>query len=151
MANTFTTLDAAWPSEFLRAEATAIAAKVTYNDVVNAVELLRYDLVNTGGPIGGTRGGLIKSLTAIPQGTVSSGGVQLLLMTTIDGAVTYRLKRSVLMPAYTFSTTSQVPLTDFGFTEAAPFRLAGGERLWIGTSLTITGGVAFHAEGDGFG
>lgn len=145
----FSVLDAAWPGEFLGADAVAVAAKTTYTDITNAVEMLRNDGATTGNFIGGTKGGLIKSLRAIPQGTVSSGGVQLMIISTRNGT-TFKLRKSVLMPAYTFSTTSAVPETDFGLTEAAPLRVVGGERWYVGTSLTITGGVAFWAEGDGF-
>ena len=148
MTAVLNSFDMACPTQFLRGRAIVTAAKATYGDLANAVEILRYDINNAGGPIGGSKGGLIKSVTALPRATVSAS--QLLIFSSLDNGATIDLRLSALMAAFTMGASAAVPVTDFGLTEDAVLRVAAGERLWAASAQALAAGIVFNVAGDGF-
>ncbi|MBB3996874.1 hypothetical protein [Aureimonas pseudogalii] len=114
------------------------AAKTTYNDAANAV------LIHTAG----ADGDLVRRITAVPRATVTA--TQLQLYRSTDGGTTLILCGSVLMPAYTMSQTTAVPVTDFGINFAQPLGLAPNERLYVGIGVALAAGIAFTVEAEGF-
>ena len=151
-APAFSNFDLAFPTEFLRAKGVVAAAMASMAPTLaapnGAVELLRYDLVAAGGPIGGTRGGFIKGLTALPRATVAAG--RLFLFSSIDGAA-LDLRGIAAMAAYDSTQASAYPPIDFAFSEGIPRRVSAGERWFVGASIALGPGIAFEADGDGFG
>ena len=151
-APAFSNFDLAFPSEFLRAKAVVATAMASMAPTLAApgaaVELLRYDLVAGGGPIGGTRGGFIKGLIALPRATVAAGRV--FLFSSLDGAA-LELRGIAAMAAYDSTQVSAYNPADFGFSEGVPRRVSAGERWFVGASVALGAGIAFEADGDGFG
>lgn len=123
-----------YPQSQKFASAIATAAKTTYNDAVNAVLLMT----------AGADGALITRLTAIPRATVTA--TQLQLYVSPDNGTTLYLVNTALMPAYTMAQTTQAAPTDFGYTPAAPLRIAGTNRLYIAAGVALAGGIVFNAE-----
>jgi hypothetical protein len=50
------------------------------------------------------------------------------------------------MAAHTVEVTTAIPVTNFGYTEEVPIRLAAGEELYVATTVALAGGIVFHAE-----
>ena len=144
----FATYDAAWPTQFLRGKAVVSAAKTTFADLANAVEILRYDIVAAGGPLGGAQGGLIKRATGLARATF--GGGRLLLFSSLDNGATIDQRGVAALAAYDTSQSTAVTPADFGATETVPFRVAAGERWWAATAVALAGGIIVQVEGDGF-
>ena len=140
--------DAAWPTQFLRARAVVTAAKTTFADLVNAVELQRFDINAAGGPIGGNYGGLIKRVTASARATFTGG--RLFLFASLDNGNTIDQRGFALLAAYDTTQSTGVAPADFGATETVPFRVAAGERWWAATAVALAAGIVVQAEGDGF-
>lgn len=146
-APAFANYDLAFATEFLRGRALVTAAKATMNDVANAVEIQRFDLVAAGGALGGTRGGFIRRLIATPRATIAA--TRLFILSTIDGA-SYDLRGYAALAAFDSTLATPVVPADFGATETTPWRMAGGERFYACSPVALAGGIVFEAEGDGF-
>lgn len=145
----FQNLDAGWPTQFLRARAVVTAAKTTFADLVNAVELQRFDINAAGGPIGGANGGgLIKRVTASARATFAGG--RIFLFSSLDNGQNIEQRGFALLAAYDTTQSTAVVLADFGATETVPFRVAPGERWWAATAVALAAGIVVQAEGDGF-
>jgi hypothetical protein len=112
-------------------QAVAVAAKVTYNDAANAVRLF----------VAGPNGAVVYSLKAIPRATVTA--VQLQAYRSKDAGVTLNFFNAVVMGAYTLAATTSPGVTDFGYTETVPLRLAANEEVWVATGVAFAGGVVF--------
>ena len=124
-------------SQALKAKnAICTAAKTTYNDAVGAVKLMD----------AGPNGSVLYLLKATPRMTVTA--CQLQLYRSPDAGVTLNLIQTQLMGAYTMAATTQAPSTDFGYTEAAPLRLAIGDSLWVATGVAFTTGVCFDGTAE---
>ena len=124
------------PQSSRRVSAVLTAAKTTYADNANAVKLCDV------GPNG--LSWLIK-LTAVPRATVTA--TQLMLFWSPDNGTTMYLVTTVLMGAYTLSTTTQIPETDFGLTSTSPRELApAGSSFWVGASVALAAGIVVNAE-----
>lgn len=123
-----------YPQSQETAQAIATAAKTTYNDATGAVLLLT----------AGADGAIVTDLKAIPRATVTATQLQLYL--SPDAGVTYYLINTALMAAYTMAQTTQAAPTDFGYTAAAPLRLAATNRLYIGAGVALAGGIVFNAQ-----
>lgn len=123
------------PQGLASGQAVCVAAKTTYNDLVNAVKAF------TAGP----NGALIFGIKAIPRMTVTA--VQLMAFRSPDGVVA-NFFNSALMAAYTMAATTQAPTTDFGYGENTPLRLAPNEQLWVATAVAFTTGVAFDVTAE---
>lgn len=92
----------------------------------------------------GTEGALLTRLTAIPRATVTASCLGLWI--SADGGTTKRLVATALMAAHTVATTTQIPTTAFGYSEDYPLRLEAGDTLYVGTLVSLTGGIVFNAE-----
>lgn len=115
--------------------AVCTAAKTTYNDATNAVLLVTAQATN---------GSILYGLRAIPRATVTA--TQLQLYRSPDAGTTLNLINTALMPAYTMAQTTQAAQTDFGYTEAAPLRLAAGDSLYVGIGVALAGGIVFDPQ-----
>lgn len=92
----------------------------------------------------GAAGAILTSLSAMPRGTVTSCGLALFL--SRDAGVTKFLIASAEMKPYTMAATTKTPRTMFEYSEAAPKRLAAGDRLYVGCQVALAGGIVFDAE-----
>lgn len=133
MTKTFTAPFAQTPKN-ATAVATAAAGSITSDAPTNTVLLLT----------AGTEGALLTKLTAMPRDTATASN--LLLFTSADSGTTKRLIGSILMAAHTVEVTTAIPVTNFGYTEEVPIRLAAGEELYVATTVALAGGIVFHAE-----
>ena len=93
----------------------------------------------------GAEGALLTRLTAIPRATVTASN--LLLWISKDDGTTKYLKDSILMAAHTVAATTAIPVTTFTrYTEDAPLRMEAGDALYVGTAVTLAGGIVFNAN-----
>lgn len=93
----------------------------------------------------GSDGAILTRLTAIPRETVTASALYLWISN--DSGTTKRLVSSALMPAYTLATTTQNAPTKFtDISEYTPLRLAAGDKLYVGTLVTLAAGIVFNAE-----
>lgn len=115
------------------AQAICTAAKTTYNDNTNAVALLT----------AGANGAIVYSVKAVPRATVTATQCQ--LFRTPDGTTLY-FENAATMPAYTMANTTSPTVTDFGYSETIPLRLAANERLMVGAAVALAGGIVFSAQ-----
>jgi hypothetical protein len=116
------------------AYAVAVAAKVTLNDLVNAVVCFT----------AGLNGSRITRVRAMPRMTVTVA--QLLLLTSQDG-IAGNLRDSALLQPYTLTATTAVPVIDFGYSDGNPLFLRASEQLWVGCGVAFATGVQFIVEG----
>ena len=113
------------------------AAKTTYNDTTNAVLLLT----------AGADGSFVYDISAIARATYTD--TQLQLYTSPDGGVTLYLLRTKKAAADTMAATAEQEEIVFDeWSEAAPLRLKGSERLYAAAGVALAGGWIFHARGD---
>jgi len=122
------------PQAIKTANAICTAAKTTLNDATNAVLLLAAQ----------TNGAILYSLKATPRATVTA--TQLQLYRSPDAGTTLYLIDSVLMAAYTMANTTEVPTTDFGYSETVPLRLSSTDALYVGAAVALAGGIVFDAQ-----
>ncbi|MBA5956232.1 hypothetical protein GIB64_02215 [Pseudomonas lactis] len=95
---------------------------------------------------GGANGSLITRLTAIPRGTITATSLVLFRVKGTAPTV-YNLTDSVLMQAYTFATTTAIPLTVFSnISEDTPLYLDSGDMLYVGSQVALAAGIVFYAE-----
>jgi len=132
MAKTFTAPFAQTPQT---ASAVVTGAATLTDTPVNTVLLMT----------AGIDGAIVTNLSAIPRGTVTASS--LVLFVSKDNGTTQRLKNSKLMSAYTTGTTTAVPVTAFSeYSEVTPLRLAGGDRLYVGSQVAQAAGIVFNVE-----
>lgn len=120
------------PQSVKTAQAVCTAAKTTFNDGTNAVQLLPAL----------TNGGIGYKLTAVPRATVTATMLQLY---RYDGT-NYFLIATALMSAHTVSNTTAIPQTDFGFSETNPLRIDPTDQLYVGASVALAGGIVFDLQ-----
>lgn len=92
----------------------------------------------------GTDGARVVKLTAMPRATVTASS--LLAYLSKDAGTTKRICGSALMAAHTVANTTQIPVTDFGYTEDEPLRLAGSDRIYMTTAVSLAGGIVVVAQ-----
>lgn len=133
MANTFTAPFAQTPKTASAVVTTASADLTT--TPTNTVLLLT----------AGTNGALLTRLAAIPRATVTASS--LLLWISLDSGTTKGLLDSALMASHTVAATTAIPVTAFSrYSEDAPVRLQAGASLYVGSAVTLAGGIVFTAE-----
>jgi hypothetical protein len=133
MAKTFTAPFAQTPKNASAIVTTASADLAT--DPTNTVLLLT----------AGADGALLTRLRAIPRATVTASN--LLLWVSLDNGTTKHLLDSVLMAAHTVATTTAIPTTSFtSYTEDTPLRLEAGAKLYVGSAVTLAGGIVFNGN-----
>lgn len=115
------------------------AAKTTYNDAANAV------LLFTAGP----EGARVSRVWAIPRATITD--TQLQLYVSYDSGATLILWDSEKMLAYPMAATTKAPATDLPRAIATnPLRLPANARLYAAIGVSVTNGIAFHADAEDF-
>lgn len=123
------------PQAVKSAAAVCTSANTDYTDAAaNAVKLV------TAGP----NGARLTRLQAIPRATVTASQLQLFRST--DGGATRRLFRTHLLPAQTMSATTEMALTDFGYSDANPLLLSADEEIYVATGVATAAGICFTAE-----
>ncbi|OXE35491.1 MAG: hypothetical protein CGW95_13530 [Phenylobacterium zucineum] len=90
----------------------------------------------------GSNGARVTKISAIPRATLTATLIQLFRST--DAGVTKRLFDCALIPACTITMGTDVPTTDFGYSEASPILLQAGESIYA--ALGATGNVCVLAE-----
>lgn len=115
----------------------ATAAKTNLTDNTNAV------LVYTAP----AEGAIVASLSALALGTFTD--TVLMAFTSPDGT-NLHLKGAVKATGATVNTTNASAEFDLGPSETAPWRLAGGERLYVAASVTLAAGWAFSGDVEAF-
>lgn len=117
------------------ANAICATANTDYSDAAaNAVKLLA----------AGPNGGRLTRLQAIPRATLSA--MQLQVFRSTDGGATRRLFRTQLAPAQTMSATTEMAISDFGYSDANALMLSADEELYVGIGVAAASGVCFTAE-----
>lgn len=116
------------------AQAVTTAAKITYNDLANAVELLT----------AGARGARLTRLAVTPRATVTATMLQLYVQK--GGAGDPMLIATKLMSAHTVATTTAIPSTDFGFSDSSPLILGPSDKLYVGAAVALASGHAWTAD-----
>jgi hypothetical protein len=92
----------------------------------------------------GAEGAIVTRLAAIPRATVTAS--DLLVWLSKDSGTTKRMLLSELLAAHTVATTTKIVGKDFGLSVNAPLRLEAGDRLYVGTAVTLAAGIVFEAE-----
>ncbi|WP_293907476.1 hypothetical protein [Phenylobacterium sp.] len=87
----------------------------------------------------GANGGRLTRLEALANATQAASQVQ--FYRSVDAGTTKTLLRAKAFPAYALTTTSDIPVLDFGFSDDNPLILAAGERIYEASAVTVTGVV----------
>lgn len=91
----------------------------------------------------GANGARLTRLNAVPRATVTPTRLDLWL--SKDSGTTKRLIDTVLVAATTVANTSEIPTTDFGYSEDNPLMLEALDRLYVSTAVSLAGGIVVHA------
>jgi len=92
----------------------------------------------------GANGARLTRLTAIPRATVTASRLDLWL--SKDSGATKRLIDTALMAAHTVANTTEIPTTDFGYSEDNPLILEAADRLYVSTAVSLAGGIVIAAH-----
>lgn len=133
MAKTFT-------APFAQTYKTATAVVTTASTGFNGDTPTNTQLLVTAG----SEGALVTAISAIPRATVTASN--LLIWISSDSGTTKRLIYSALMGAHTVTNTTAIPRTEFDMSSDSPLRLMAGDRLYVGTAVTLTDGIVFSAQ-----
>lgn len=93
----------------------------------------------------GANGSRITRLSAMPRATVTASLIGLYL--SKDSGTTLRLIDSAVMAAHTVANTTEIPTTDFGYSEDNPLILEAADRLYATTAVSLAGGIVVLASG----
>ena len=93
----------------------------------------------------GANGARITRISAMPRATVTASLIGLFL--SKDAGTTQRLIDSVVMAAHTVANTTEIPTTDFGYSEDNPLILEAADRLYATTAVSLAGGIIVLASG----
>lgn len=97
----------------------------------------------------GSDGALVTRIVSIPRATVTATAMYLFI--SKDNGATSRLIDSELIGAYTLATTTLIPETVFAnISETTPLRLEAGDKLYIGASVALAGGIVTRCESTDF-
>jgi hypothetical protein len=86
-------------------------------------------LVMTAGP----NGARLTKLRCLQTGTVIACQIQ--LFRSLDAGVTKRFANDALMPAFTALATANLPVLDFGYSDANPMIMAPNEQLYMAVGV----------------
>lgn len=92
----------------------------------------------------GANGARLTKLSAVPRATVTATRLDLWL--SKDAGTTKRLIDTALMSAHTVAATTEIPTTDFGYTDDNPLLLEASDRLYVSTAVTLAGGIVVCAQ-----
>ncbi len=96
-------------------------------------------LLATAGP----NGARVTRISAVPLETLTSA-VQLQLFRSRDAGATKSFFESAAAAAHTLADTTEVPTTDFGFSDDNPLILAPNERIYA--AVRVARQITFNAE-----
>lgn len=133
MAKTFTAPFAQTPKTFT-AVATAAIGALNGDSPTGTVELV----------VAGSEGAIVTSITAIPRATTTASN--LVVFISKGASAQKRLILSLAMKAHTVDPTTAIPINRFEISESEPLRLEAGDKLHVGTTVAVTGGVVFTAQ-----
>lgn len=133
MSKTFTAAFAQEPKTFA-AVVTEAVAEINTTTPTGVIELVE----------AGPEGAIVTAVTAMPRGTVTASN--LLLFLNKANAVEMYLLGSVAMGAHTVELTTDIPVSEFLYSEQMPLRLAAGDRLFAGMTVATADGVVFVAQ-----
>lgn len=88
----------------------------------------------------GANGGRLTRLEALANATQAASQAQFYRST--DGGTTKTLLRAKAFAAYTLTTTSEIPVTDCGYSDDTPLILAAAEKIYVGSAVAVTGMIA---------
>jgi len=91
----------------------------------------------------GVNGAEVSSVTAVPRATVADSCLHLFV--SKDTGTTKILIGSVLMSSHTVANDTAIPVTDFGYTETLSILLGANDRLYAGSAVALSAGLAFTA------
>ena len=91
----------------------------------------------------GANGARLTRIGAIPLETLASA-VQLQLFRSRDAGTTKLFFESAVAAAFTMADTTEVPTTDFGYSDDNPLILAPNERIYA--AVRVTKAIIFNAE-----
>ena len=91
----------------------------------------------------GANGARVTRVGAIPLETLASA-VQLQLFRSRDAGATRLFFDSAVAGAYTMADTTEVPTTDFGYSDDNPLILAPNERVYA--AIRVARQITFNAE-----
>jgi hypothetical protein len=92
----------------------------------------------------GANGARVTKITAVPRATVTATRLDLWL--SKDAGVTKRLIETALMSAHTVANTTEIPTTDFGFSDDLPLVLEASDRVYASTAVSLTAGIVVAAQ-----
>lgn len=93
----------------------------------------------------GANGGRVTRVSVTPRTSITATHGQLYL--SKDAGTTKRLINTALMTAYTFSGATEIPTTDFGYSDDNPLILEAADRLYVAIGVTPgAGDICFFAE-----
>lgn len=116
---------------------TSARADLTLETANNAVCLISHDKL--------PEGGLLKSLTATPRGSVPAA-IQLQVLRSRDNGATLYVAKGGVQPVFTQANNVALPSFDFGYNDTSPMRLQANEELWVATTTSLPVGIVFNAE-----
>ena len=85
----------------------------------------------------GANGGRLTRLEALASATQAATQVQ--VYRSVDGGTTKTLIRAKALAGYSLTTTSDVPVLDFGYSDDGPLILAASEKLYVASAAAVTG------------
>lgn len=93
----------------------------------------------------GANGSLLSSVRARPRANI--GDAQLQLYGSTDNGATLRLIDTTKLTGWTSATTTEASKGDFGYTRDNPLPTGPGEKIYAGSAVALSGGIAFRTEG----
>ncbi|MDP1617487.1 hypothetical protein [Phenylobacterium sp.] len=123
-----------YPQKLVTRFAVCTAAKVTENDLTNAVLLYT---VPAGAPA------LLTRLMASPNDDVTASRLKLYVCKAAAPTVPY-LVMPALMTAAAVNETSAVAPTEFNIDEERPVTLEGGDLVYVASGVGLAVGIVFH-------
>ena len=101
---------------------------------------------------GGTLGTIVTGLSAMPRATV--GAANLTIWRSTSAGTVKSVLTSITHPGATVSATAATPAVAFcvpgtttPISEANPYRLAAGDKLFAGSTVALAGGWQFSGSG----
>lgn len=92
----------------------------------------------------GANGARVVKISSIPRATVTATMIGLYLERSGSGVK--HLIDTALMSAHTVANTTEIPTTDWGYSEDAPILLAAGDKLHITIAVALAGGIVTFAQ-----
>lgn len=92
----------------------------------------------------GANGARVTRIRSTPRATVTATGMHLFL--SVDGGTTKLLIDSLLISAHTVAATTEIPSTDWGYSDTNPLILPANAILYVSQAVTLADGIVTEAE-----